>query len=111
MLKLWNVFSDIPKKSKYLLNFYSGWLLQNEVDETVREIKSKGGSAYSYECDVSSCDDVKQAAAKVREDMQTVDILMNNAGVMCLNDILSLSENDIKRTININTVSHFWVRP
>ena len=55
------------------------------MDETVREIKSKGGSAYSYECDVSSCDDVKQAAAKVREDMQTVDILMNNAGVMCLN--------------------------
>ena len=84
--------------------------MQNEVDETAREIKSKGGSAYSYGCDVSSCDDVKQAADKVRKDLQTVDIVVNNAGVMCLNDILSLTEKDIKRTININTVAHFWVR-
>ena len=85
--------------------------MQNEVDETAREIKSKGGSAYSYGCDVSSCDDVKRAAAKVREDLQTVDIVVNNAGVMCLKDILSLTEKDIRRTININTVAHFWVRP
>ena len=85
--------------------------MQNEVDETAREIKSKGVSVYSYGCDVSSYDDVKQAAAKVWEDLQTVDIVVNNAGVMCLKDILSLTEKDIKRTININTVAHFWVRP
>ena len=53
---------------------------------------------------------MKQAAAKVRQDLQTVDIVVNNAGVMCLKDILSLTEKDIKRTININTVAHFWVR-
>ena len=82
---------------------------QNEVDETAKEIKAKGGSAVSYSCDVSNYGDVKQTAARVREDLSTVDIVVNNAGIMCLKDFLSLTEQDIIRTMNINTVAHFWV--
>ena len=35
---------------------------------------------------------------------------VNNAGIMICKDFLSLSETDIRRTMEINAISHFWVR-
>ena len=45
------------------------FFLQTEVKETADEINSRGGTAHAYKCDVTKSDDVKKTAAKVRDDV------------------------------------------
>ncbi len=83
--------------------------LQTSSNATCEEIRSLGGEAYSYKCDVTDIDSVKKTAEGIRQDMGEVDILVNNAGIMNVKEIMDLTERDIRRTIDINTTSHFWV--
>ncbi|KAK7448309.1 hypothetical protein CaCOL14_002582 [Colletotrichum acutatum] len=58
--------------------------------------------------DLSSIASVRAAAAKIHEDssIPTVNILVNNAGVMALPD-LQLSKDDVEMTFATNHVGHF----
>lgn len=51
------------------------------AEQVVAEIAAAGGSAISYQCDVSKEDQVKQMFADVVAQFGTVDILINNAGL------------------------------
>lgn len=42
--------------------------------------------------------------------MGDVTILVNNAGVINVADILSITDEKIQRTFNVNTLAHFWVK-
>jgi len=53
---------------------------------------------------------VSEVMAKVHGDLGNVDVLVNDAGVAVGKNILDLSEADIRHTIEVNTVSLFWVR-
>lgn len=55
---------------------------QAALEATVTELKSKGGKVHSYIVDVSSREAIEQAAAKVTQDVGTIDILFNNAGIV-----------------------------
>mmetsp|Transcript_10914 Transcript_10914/g.40698 ORF Transcript_10914/g.40698 Transcript_10914/m.40698 type:complete len:320 (-) Transcript_10914:172-1131(-) len=59
----------------------------------------------TYACDVSNVDMVNEVAAKVGK----IDVLVNNAGTVIGKPLLELSDNEIRRTINVNTFSHFWM--
>jgi len=37
-----------------------------------------------------------------------VDILVNNAGVIAAKSLVDLSENEIRRTMDVNVMAHFW---
>ena len=84
--------------------------LKDNVDKVKSEIVSNGGQAHSYVCDVRTYDDVSSVAEEVRRDVGDVDILVNNAGILNGGWLLDLSEADIKRTFEVNTLAHFWVR-
>lgn len=77
-------------------------------DRVVAEIKERGGTATAYICDVSKIDDIKDVAAKVRQEVGDIDILVNNAGILNGGALLELSEKDIRRTMDINIMAHFW---
>ena len=49
---------------------------QKSVQETAKEIAGKGGTAFAYKCDVSSSDDVKQTASRLRQNLDHVDIVV-----------------------------------
>ncbi|WP_077622724.1 SDR family oxidoreductase [Sediminibacillus massiliensis] len=53
---------------------------KKELEETVKSINNEGGTARSYEVDVSKETDVKAFAEQVKQDYGTVDALFNNAG-------------------------------
>lgn len=54
---------------------------EDEVKDTVEEIKQEGGKAESYSLDVSSEESVRVFAGYIEETYGFVDILFNNAGV------------------------------
>ncbi len=82
---------------------------QENVKETCELIKKLGVETNSYKCDVTNIDSVKKTAEGIRQDLGEVDILVNNAGIVNVKDIMDLTETEIRRTIDVNLTSHFWV--
>lgn len=58
--------------------------------------------------DVSDREAVYRMAAKVREDFGPVDILINNAGIVCCKTIMELPDKVIENTFAVNILAHFW---
>ncbi len=52
------------------------------AEEVRQEIEAAGGKALAYQADVSSADEVAAMFARVKEDFGTLDVLVNNAGVI-----------------------------
>ena len=50
-----------------------------------------------------------RVSAQVLREVGHVDILVNNAGIMSGKKILNLKDEEIERTMKINTLAHFWV--
>lgn len=75
---------------------------------TQRDLSKLGAVCATYRCDVSSADDVQQVAARVLAEHGTVDILINNAGVVSGKLLLELTEREIQRTFGVNSLALFW---
>lgn len=78
------------------------------ADETVKMIKEKGGSAISAKCDVSSIEDISEAAKNAREAFGDVTILINNAGIVSGKSILDVPHALAKKTLEVNTLAHVY---
>ncbi|CRK89700.1 CLUMA_CG003407, isoform A [Clunio marinus] len=86
------------------------WDINEQLNlETVKLIKSKGRKAHGYTVDVTNREKVLETGSKVQKDVGTVTILVNNAGIMPSHDLLKHTENEIRKTIDINLVAHFWM--
>ncbi|KAF8937425.1 retinal short-chain dehydrogenase/reductase [Dissophora ornata] len=56
----------------------------------------------SYICDASNPEDIARAAKEIREEFGEPTILVNNAGIVNGKSILDLSNEDIKKTMDVN---------
>ena len=88
------------------LNFFS---IIDTNEETAAQVRALGKVAHTYVCDLSSKDDIYRVGAKVQREVGPVDILVNNAGILSGRKLLNLKDEDIERTMKINTLAHFWV--
>ena len=61
-----------------------------ELDKTIDELKKFGADAKGYIVDVTKVAAVKEAAEKVRREVGTVDVLVNNAGVVAGGNFLDV---------------------
>lgn len=77
-------------------------------DSVVKEIRALNGKAYAYHCDVSNEKCVEENSEKVKRDVGNINILVNNAGMVHCKELLRLSCQQIRRTMEVNTLSHFW---
>lgn len=71
-------------------------------------IKNNGGSAFAYTVDLSKKEKIYEAAEKVKQDVGTVKILINNAGIVSGTSVLATSDDKIKLTFDVNVLAHFW---
>lgn len=79
-----------------------------EVAEEVRAL-GLGNEAFAYKCDCSSREDVYQVAERVKREVGDVAILVNNAGVVSGKKLMENNDDDIEKTFQVNTLSHYWV--
>jgi len=85
------------------------WDINEEgLKKVEKEIKDTGGEVWMYKCNVMSYANVKEIVSKVKSEVGKIDILIHNAGIVSGKFLLELSEENITRTFNVNTISHYW---
>ena len=78
---------------------------QDKLDEEANKIRSMGGTVLAVKCDVSNEEEVIALVKKVVDEFGTVDVLLNNAGVLeaGLKPIDRCLAEDVDRVFSINT--------
>lgn len=73
------------------------------IEEAVDQVRTKGGQALAVVCDVSKFVDVQRTVEKVVAEFGTVDVLVNNAGVLRTTTPLEeINEEEWDLIINVN---------
>jgi len=75
------------------------------AQDTVAEIRSEGGKANAYACNVTNQDAVKTVFATIGR----VDILINNAGIAAFGKFLELEPSAWERIIQVNLMGTYYV--
>ncbi|MGA9153341.1 MAG: SDR family oxidoreductase [Candidatus Nitrosopolaris sp.] len=83
-----------------------------EIDSTVREIKqmtnmNADDKIVGVRCDVSSYLEVDHLIKSTIDRFKTIDILINNAGIVYVKKLVDTSEDEWDRTIDINLKGTF----
>jgi 3-oxoacyl-[acyl-carrier protein] reductase len=78
-----------------------------DADAVVGAIRANGGTAAAVRADVSVRAEVEAMMATIAEELGTVDVLVNNAGIAIRRGIDDLTEADFDRTIAVNLKSAF----
>lgn len=87
-----------------IINYNSSSDLANSV---VEEIKSLGVNAAAYKCDVSKSDEVTAFAKAIFTDFDTVDVLVNNAGITNDGLLIRMKEEDFDSVVDVNLKGTF----
>lgn len=77
----------------------------DKVAATQKSLESEGGSVSSYTCNLASLSQIKQFAEAVKADHNSIDVLINNAGVF--ESQRSLSEDGFEMTWAVNVLAPF----
>ena len=86
------------------------WDLNEDGLEAVgKEIRSIGGTVYSYKCNLCDNNEIRETAKKVREEAGEISLLINNAGIVTGRQFMDCADEDIVATLEVNSLSHFWV--
>lgn len=79
------------------------------VNKTVEELQAEGISCKGYVVDISKRENVFEAAKVIKDEVGNVDILINNAGIVCCKPLWEIPEKVIENTYSVNILSHYWV--
>lgn len=89
-----------------IINYVSNDDVANAV---VEEIKSFGGDAKAFKCDVSNSEAVKKMIDTIFNEFKRIDVLVNNAGITRDGLIIRMSDEDWQNVINTNLNSMFYI--
>ena len=81
--------------------------LNSEVEDLINEIKSFGVDAFAIKCDVSIADEVDKFIKEVKAHYNTIDVLVNNAGITKDGLILRMKEEDFDDVLDVNLKGTF----
>ncbi|MFG1934349.1 SDR family oxidoreductase [Mycobacterium sp. NPDC048908] len=74
----------------------------DRLEKLVNEIEESGGTALAVAADVTDADALRDAAARIANELGTVDLLFNNAGVMLPAPVEELPIEQWRQQIDIN---------
>ena len=75
--------------------------------ETVEKVKKCGRTAAAFKADVANAEEVEQMIKQVNEELGTVEVLVNNAGVTKDGLLLRMSEEDFDTVVDTNLKGTF----
>jgi 3-oxoacyl-[acyl-carrier protein] reductase len=77
-------------------------IIPDLLEETKKEIEDKGGECLALICDVTDRNQVDEMVKKTVKTFRTIDILINNAGLLTPATIEETSDELIHKTLDIN---------
>jgi len=75
-------------------------------ESALSEMEQKG--FHTYMVDVTNRAVVFENQKKVKDEIGVVDVLINNAGIVCGKPLMELTEKQVNLTMGVNCISHFW---
>lgn len=82
---------------------------QAHMDQALADYKAAGIDARGYFCDVTDAEAVKNMVAQIEKDLGTVDILINNAGIIKRIPMLDMKPEEFREVIDIDLVAPYIV--
>src|SRR4051794_36259793 len=83
---------------------------EGALKDTAAELEAAGGTVHTYVVDVSSAESIAKAADLVRTDVGTIEVLINNAGIVRGNGYFWENQTrDVEQTMLINGVGPMLV--
>src|ERR1051326_6183538 len=79
------------------------------AEETAARVTGLGSRSLALQADVSRLADIAQMVQRCVESMGRIDILMNNAGVLRIQEVLDITEADWDFVCNVNLKGAFFV--
>ena len=89
-------------------------LKQDAVDKAVEMLQvyatdlRRHVRVIGFACNVADVKQVKATSERIANDVGPVEILINNAGIVSGKSFLDLTEEQIRRTFDVNTLALFW---
>ncbi len=80
---------------------------KNDAAAVVRGIKKRGGRAMAVKADVSDPSEVDTMVSQVLDSFGTIDVLVNNAGLLIPNEFLKIEPRDWDRVFDTNLKGAF----
>lgn len=80
---------------------------ETRAKELEEELKKMGSNAKAYQSDAASFESSKALIGQILEDYETIDIVVNNAGITKDNLLLRMSEEQWDKVVNTNLKSVF----
>lgn len=75
---------------------------QDELDRAARELRNRGAIVVAKACDVANTDGVREFLAHVRSELGPVDVLINNAGVIQVGPLESMTHEDFDHAMAVH---------
>ena len=88
-----------------IVNNYS----KDTLEDAVAEYKACGLDAYGYVFDVTDDKAVKESIEKIEKEVGSIDILINNAGIIKRTPIVEKEATDFRHVIDVDLVGPFIV--
>ena len=76
--------------------------------EAAREELAGVGTVAAFKCDITDRLAVYALADRVREEFGTIDLLVNNAGIVKAHPLMEKPDELIELTVAVNLLAHFW---
>ncbi|MCR4822907.1 MAG: 3-oxoacyl-ACP reductase FabG [Treponema sp.] len=81
---------------------------EDEANAVVEQIKSNGGEAIAYKADVSQLDQVKAMMRDVYKQFGSIDVLVNNAGIVRDEYLLMLKSDTLDKCLDLNIKGYIY---
>ncbi|MGB5942951.1 MAG: gluconate 5-dehydrogenase [Leeuwenhoekiella sp.] len=82
---------------------------QEKIDKAIKVYKDEGIDARGYKFNVADEAQVVQAIESITKEVGSIDILINNAGIIKRTPLLEMEVEDFREVVNIDLVSPFIV--
>lgn len=82
---------------------------QEKIDKAVSTYQKEGIHAVGYKFNVAKEEEVIEAISKIEKEVGSIDILINNAGIIKRTPLLEMEVSDFKEVVDIDLISPFIV--
>jgi NAD(P)-dependent dehydrogenase (short-subunit alcohol dehydrogenase family) len=75
-----------------------------ELADALKELQARAQFATGYTCDLSQPDEIRTLFARIRREVGSVDVLINNAGLIEVGPLETMTISDFRQAMAV----HFW---
>jgi len=77
---------------------------ENELRRAATELRASGATVVTHACDLTQPDQIAELLDHVRQELGPIDVLINNAGIIQVGPVSTMTEKDIEQALAL----HLW---